>query len=57
MLAAERLLINDAPVAPLYNMQVGYKTQSRITGVKTDYYGYLNFTKAGDSSYKYEPVE
>ncbi|MBO4356355.1 MAG: hypothetical protein J5850_05840, partial [Clostridia bacterium] len=57
MLAAERLLINDAPVAPLYNMQVGYKTQSRITGVKTDYYGYLNFTKAGDSSYNYEPVE
>ena len=57
MLLAEKMLIKDAPLAPLYNMQSGFVSQSRLTGVKVDYYGNIIFTKAGDSTYKYEPVE
>jgi len=57
LVGAEKALLDDMPVAPLYYMQNAYVVSSDIKGLTSDYYGYVNFTKAKDSTYVYAPVE
>ena len=57
LVEAEKLLLGDMPVLPLYYMQSAYVASSNLTGAKTSGFGYLVLTKATDKTYKYVPVE
>lgn len=50
--AAEDYLMGDMPVVPVYYMQNVYMVNKKFKGVKVDYYGRTNFTKAKDKTYK-----
>lgn len=57
LVEAEKMLLNDMPIVPLYYMQNASISNKNLKGVETDYFGYRDFTDAKDSSYKYVPVE
>lgn len=50
--AAEDYLMGDMPVLPVYYMQNVYMVNKKFTGIKVDYYGHANFTKAKNKTYK-----
>ena len=54
---AEKKLLEDMPVVPLYYMQNASISSKNLKGVETDYFGYRDFTDANDKDYKYTPVE
>ncbi len=56
LIQAEKKLLSDAPVAPIYFMQAGAKIRDNLKKLSNDYAGCTIFTKAKDSSYKYEPT-
>ncbi len=43
---AEKMLLNDMPIAPLVELQSAYMVGSDLTGVKTNYFGMPVFTDA-----------
>lgn len=53
LVEAEKLLLSDAPITPLYFMQTGSLSTSRLKGVTYGYNGYVSFTKASDTEYTY----
>lgn len=53
LVEAEKLLMKDLPVSPLYFMQSGSVSNARLKNVTYTYDGFVNFTKATDSEYKY----
>lgn len=55
LVEAEKLLMEDMPVAPLYYMQRGYRTSENLKSIRTRYDGILDYTKTDDSTYKYVP--
>lgn len=54
---AEKALLADMPVMPVYYMQNAYVVSSDLSGVTTSPFGYTVFTKAKDKTYKYVPAE
>lgn len=54
---AEKTLLEDMPVTPVYYMQNAYLLSSNIKNVEDSYFGYTIFTEAKDKTYKYVPVE
>ncbi len=57
LVSAEKKLLEDMPITPVYYMQTGAAMSKNLKGVEFDYYGYADFTKAEDKEYKYTPVE
>ena len=57
LINAEKALLKDMPIAPLYYMQSAAVIGDNLKGVEFDYHGYADFTDAKDKTYKYEPVE
>ncbi len=55
LIQAEKQLLNDAVVAPLYFMQSGSKMRSSLTGLVYRYDGIVDFTNASDEGYVYTP--
>ena len=53
---AEKLLLEDAPIAPVYFMQSGAIVNENLKKVTTNYAGIVDFTKAKDASYEYDPT-
>lgn len=53
LVEAEKLLLQDAPVAPLYFMQNGYVASDRIKNVSYTRDGFIDFIKATDKDYVY----
>ena len=51
--AAEALLLEDAPVAPLFTYKTNYQIRKNITDVSFNWFGAAVFTKTGDKDYKY----
>ena len=50
---AEKLLMEDMPVTPLYFMQTGSVSSSRLTGIKYTFDGFTDFIDASDKDYVY----
>lgn len=55
LIQAEKQLLDDAVVAPLYFMQSGAKMRDNLTGLVYRYDGIADFTKASDEGYVYAP--
>lgn len=53
LVQAEKLLLTDMPVVPLYYMQGGYQASDLLKGYKLRYDGYMDFTNATNKNYKY----
>lgn len=53
LVQAEKMLMNDMPVVPLYYMQNGYQTSDRLKGNELRYDGYMDFIHATDKTYEY----
>lgn len=54
---AEKKLLEDMPIVPLYYMQNASICSKNLKGIDVDYFGYRDFTSAKDKTYKYKPVE
>lgn len=52
---AEKLLMQDMPVIPLFTMNSVYTTSSTTKGLEFDWFGSAIFTEADDKDYKYDP--
>ena len=52
---AEKKLLEDAPVAPVYFMKSGTMISENLKKLTIDYAGHYGFTKAQDATYKYDP--
>ncbi len=52
---AEKLLLEDAPIAPVYFMQSGSLIHEDLDKYEIDYAGNYDFTKLKDTSYEYVP--
>ncbi len=52
---AEKLLMQDMPVIPLFTMSSVYTTSSTTKGLEFDWFGSAIFTEADDKDYKYDP--
>jgi ABC-type oligopeptide transport system substrate-binding subunit len=52
---AEKKLLEDAPVAPVYFMKSGAMISENLKKLTIDYAGHYGFTKAQDTTYKYDP--
>ena len=57
LVSAEKKLLADMPIAPLYYMQSAALVSENLKGVETDYFGYTDFAEVEDKTYKYVPVE
>ena len=57
LIEAEKALLADMPIVPLYYMQNAYLVSDNLKNVKVGYNGLTNFAKAKDSTYKYVPIE
>ena len=55
---AEKMLIEDMPVIPLYYHQNAYLASKELSGFSTDYYGIVNFNRVQQKDYmKYKDAE
>ena len=52
---AEKMLLKDAPIAPVYFMQNGALVSDNLKKTTTNYAGIVDFTKAKDATYEYDP--
>lgn len=52
---AEKLLMQDMPVVPLFTMSSIFTTSSTTKGLEFDWFGAAIFTEADDKDYKYDP--
>lgn len=52
---AEEMLIEDAPVVPLFTQKNAYVVSSDITGLTFDWFGNTVFTKMNDKTFVYVP--
>lgn len=52
--SAEKMLLEDAPVAPVYFIQSGAIVHDNLKKTDVNYAGVVDFTKAKDASYKYD---
>lgn len=52
---AEKMLMQDMPVIPLYTMNSIYTTSSTTKGLEFDWFGSAIFTEADDKDYEYDP--
>lgn len=53
---AEKKLLEDSPVAPVYFMQSGAVVSENLKKTTTNYAGVVDFTKATDATYEYDPT-
>lgn len=53
---AEKLLLKDAPIAPVYFIQSGAMISENLKKIETNYAGFVDFTKAKDSTYVFDPA-
>ena len=53
---AEKLLLKDAPIAPIYFVQSAAMVSENLKKIETNYFGVVDFTKAKDSTYKFDPA-
>ena len=53
LIDAEKALLADMPIAPLYYMQNAYVISRNLKNVKVNFDGLTRFTDAKDSTYKY----
>ncbi len=53
---AEKLLLKDAPIAPVYFVQSGVIAHENLEDYEIDYAGRYIFTEATDASYEYDPA-
>lgn len=51
---AEKLLMEDMPVIPLFTFGTVYTTSSTTKGIEFDWFGNAIFTEADDKDYKYD---
>lgn len=56
LVKAEEKLLSDAPIAPVYFVQSGAMISENLKKLSYEYSGSVIFTKAKDSTYKYEPA-
>lgn len=54
---AEALLLEDAPVAPLFTYRTSYLVRDNVKKLKFSWYGTAVFTKVDDKDYEYVPGE
>lgn len=54
---AEKLLLEDGIVAPLFTYNNSYITNGHLKGLKTDWFGSTVFTKVSDKTYTYEKAD
>ncbi len=55
--AAEKLLLEDAPVSPLLTYRNAYLEADNVKKLTFDWYGNAVFTRADDSTFEYVPEE
>ena len=53
---AEKMLLEDAPIAPVYFVQSGALVSENLKKTTTNYAGIVDFTKAKDANYEYDPT-
>ena len=56
LIEAEKALLADMPITPLYYMQNAYVISDNLKNVKVGFNGLTEFTKAKDKTYVYVPV-
>lgn len=44
--SAEQMLAEDCPLTVIYNCTYSYMTKSELSGITSNYFGFVNFTKA-----------